>query len=115
MHPGQRRPHGQVRFTNVRDVVKMQPVLEAYISEAIELERAGSKVALKKTSEYAVPEEFQNKLDKLPKLRAAFYGLTPGRQRAYLFHFAAPKRSETRESRVEKCVQRILEGRGLND
>jgi uncharacterized protein YdeI (YjbR/CyaY-like superfamily) len=73
------------------------------------------KVALKKTSDFAIPEEFQSKLDEIPALKTAFDALTPGRQRAYLFYFSAPKQSKTRESRVEKCVQQILNGKGLND
>jgi uncharacterized protein YdeI (YjbR/CyaY-like superfamily) len=105
----------QVRFTNVAEIVEMEPVLKAYIFEAIEVEKAGLKVELKKTAEFAIPEEFQNKLDAMPALKAAFNALTPGRQRAYLFYFSAPKQSKTRESRVEKYMQQILEGKGLDD
>jgi uncharacterized protein YdeI (YjbR/CyaY-like superfamily) len=105
----------QVRFTDVREVFEMEPVLRAYIKEAIEVERAGLKVDRKKTTEYIIPEEFQKVLDDMPDLKAAFDGLTPGRQRAYLLHFSAPKQSKTRESRVEKCMQQILDGKGLND
>jgi uncharacterized protein YdeI (YjbR/CyaY-like superfamily) len=105
----------QIRFTSVREIVKMEPVLKAYIKEAIEVEKAGLKVNYKKTSEFKVPEEFQSKLDEMPVLRAAFDALTPGRQRAYLFYFSQPKQSKTRESRVEKCTQQILDGKGLND
>ncbi len=105
----------QIRFTNVREIVKMEPILKAYIHEAIEVEKAGLKVKFKKTSAFTIPEEFQNKLDKIPALNTAFNALTPGRQRAYIFYFSQPKRSETRESRVEKHVQRILNGKGLND
>ena len=105
----------QIRFTNVREIVKLKPNLKAYIHEAIEVEKAGLKVDLKKTTEFIIPEEFQNKLDKTPALKTAFHALTPGRQRAYLLHFSAPKQSKTRESRVEKCTQQILNGRGLND
>jgi len=105
----------QVRFTNVREIVKLKTVLKAYIYEAIEVEKAGLKVPLKKTTEYSIPEEFQKKLGKHPALKKAFYALTPGRQRAYLLHFSAPKQSKTRESRVEKSMQQILNGKGLND
>jgi uncharacterized protein YdeI (YjbR/CyaY-like superfamily) len=105
----------QMRFTNVQEIVKMQPILKAYIYEAIEVERAGLKVKLKKTIEFIIPEEFQNKLDQNPALKTAFNVLTPGRQRAYILYFSAPKQSKTRESRVEKWTQQILNGKGLND
>jgi uncharacterized protein YdeI (YjbR/CyaY-like superfamily) len=105
----------QVRFTNVPEVVKMKPILKAYIHEAIEVEKAGLKVNYKKTTEFKTPEEFQNKLDEIPALKTAFDALTPGRQRAYILYFSAPKQSKTRESRVEKCMQQILDGKGLND
>src|SRR5437899_16337 len=105
----------QIRFTNVREIVEMEPILKAYIYEAIEVEKAGLKVNYKKTSEFIIPEEFQNKLDEIPVLKTAFDALTPGRQRAYIFYFSQPKQSKTRESRVEKCMQQILNGKGLND
>jgi uncharacterized protein YdeI (YjbR/CyaY-like superfamily) len=105
----------QIRFTNVREIVKMKPILKGYIHEAIEVEKAGLKVNYKKTTEFKVPEEFQNKLDKMPALKTAFDALTPGRQRAYLLHFSAPKQSKTRDSRVEKCMPQILNGKGLHD
>jgi uncharacterized protein YdeI (YjbR/CyaY-like superfamily) len=105
----------QIRFTNVDEIVEMEPILKAYIYEAIEVEKAGMKVDLKKTTEYSVPEEFQNKLDEIPALKTAFEALTPGRQRAYLLYFSAPKQSKTRESRIEKYMQQILNGKGLND
>ena len=105
----------QIRFTNVREIVEMEPILKAYIHEAIEVEKAGLKVNFKKTSEFKIPEEFQNKLDEIPALKTAFNALTPGRQRAYILYFSAPKQSKTRESRVEKCMQQILNGKGLND
>jgi uncharacterized protein YdeI (YjbR/CyaY-like superfamily) len=105
----------QIRFTNVREIVKMEPILKAYIYEAIEVEKAGLKVNFKKTTEFKIPEEFQKKLDKIPALKTAFDALTPGRQRGYIFHFSQPKQSKTRESRVEKCMQQILNGKGLND
>lgn len=105
----------QIRFTNVREIVEMEPILKAYIYEAIEVEKAGLKVDFKKTKEFNIPKEFQNKLDKIPALKTAFDALTPGRQRAYIFYFSAPKQSKTRESRVEKWLQQILDGKGLND
>ena len=105
----------QIRFTELREIVKLERVLKAYIYEAIEVERAGLKVKLKKTSEYKMPEEFQSKLKKTPALKKAFDALTPGRQRAYLFYFSQPKQSKTRESRVEKYVKQILNGKGLDD
>src|SRR5438128_11030876 len=105
----------QIRFTNVPEIVEMEPILKAYIYEAIEVEKAGLKVNFKKTSEFKIPEEFQKKLDETPALKKAFAALTPGRQRGYLFYFSQPKQSKTRESRVEKCMQQILNGKGLND
>lgn len=105
----------QIRFTNVQEIIEMEPVLKAYINEAIEVEKAGLEVDFKKTSEYIIPDEFQNKLDEIPALKAAFEALTPGRQRAYLHYFSEPKQSKTRTSRVEKYMQQILDGKGLND
>jgi uncharacterized protein YdeI (YjbR/CyaY-like superfamily) len=105
----------QVRFTSVREVVKLKPILKAYTYEAIEVEKAGLKVKLKKTSDFKMPEEFRNKLNKNAALKKAFNALTPGRQRAYIFHFSQPKQSKTRESRVEKYIPQIMEGKGLND
>ena len=105
----------QIRFTNVQEIVEMEPILKAYIHEAIEVEKAGLKVDFKKTTEFNIPEEFQKKLDEIPALKTAFEALTPGRQRAYILYFSAPKQSKTRESRVEKYMQQILDGKGLND
>lgn len=105
----------QIRFTNVNQIIKEQRMLKAYVLEAIELERAGLKVELKKTVEFAVPEEFQNKLNKDNRLKAAFKSLTPGRQRAYLLYFSQAKQSKTRESRIEKYLPHILSGKGLED
>jgi uncharacterized protein YdeI (YjbR/CyaY-like superfamily) len=105
----------QIRFTNVREIVKIKPILKAYIREAIEVEKAGLKVKLKKTSDFKTPEEFQNKLDEIPALKTAFAALTPGRQRAYLFYFSAAKQSKTRASRVEKYMRQIFNGKGLDD
>src|SRR5437870_4725736 len=105
----------QIRFTNVRAIVEMEHVLKTYIKEAIEVEKAGLEVNYKKTSEFVIPEEFQNRLDESPALKTAFAALTPGRQRGYILYFSAAKQSKTREARVEKCVQQILDGKGLND
>ena len=105
----------QIRFTNVRGIVKMKPIVKAYIRAAIEVEEAGLKVNFRKTTDFIILEEFQNELEKIPALKTAFDALTPGRQRAYILHFSAPKQSRTRESRVEKCIQQILNGKGLND
>ena len=105
----------QIRFTNVREIVKQERILKAYIYEAIEVEKACLKVKLKKTSEYKIPEEFQKKLNKSAALKTAFDALTPGRQRGYIFYFSQPKQSKTRESRVEKYMKQILNGKGLDD
>lgn len=105
----------QVRFTNVREIVKMERIVKAYIYEAIEVEKAGLKAPLKKTKEFSIPEEFQNKLDKKPSLKTAFEALTPGRQRGYLLYFSSAKQSKTRESRIEKYIPQILKGKGLED
>jgi uncharacterized protein YdeI (YjbR/CyaY-like superfamily) len=104
----------QIRFTNVREIVEMEPILKAYIHAAIQVEEAGLKVDFKKNPE-PIPEEFQNKLDEIPALKTAFDALTPGRQRGYILYFSAAKQSKTRESRVEKCLQQILNGKGLDD
>src|SRR6266480_1344068 len=104
----------RIPFTNVREIVEMEPSLKAYIYEAIEVEKAGLKVNFKQNPE-PVPEEFQNKLGESPALKTAFEALTPGRQRGYILYFSGAKQSKTRESRVEKCMRRILNGKGLND
>jgi uncharacterized protein YdeI (YjbR/CyaY-like superfamily) len=105
----------QIRFTDVRAIGKLKTVLNEYIKEAIEVEKAGLKVNLKKTSEFTMAEEFQRKLAEMPALKTAFKALTPGRQRAYLLYFSQPKQSRTRESRVEKSIQQILNRKGLDD
>ena len=105
----------QIRFTNAKEIVKMEKILKAYVYEAIEVERAGLKVKLKKTSEFKTPEEFQKRLDKSTALKKAFDALTPGRQRAYIFYFSQAKQSKTREARVEKYIKQILSGKGLDD
>jgi uncharacterized protein YdeI (YjbR/CyaY-like superfamily) len=105
----------QMRFTSVLEIVELETIIKAYVLEAIEVEKAGLKVELKKTADFKIPVEFQNKLDHIPALKAAFEALTPGRQRGYLFHFSQPKQSKTREARVEKYIPQILSGKGLDD
>jgi uncharacterized protein YdeI (YjbR/CyaY-like superfamily) len=105
----------QIRFTSLNEILEMKSVLKAYIFEAIEVEKAGLKVILKKTEDYTIPDEFQKKLNEMPSLRTAFESLTPGRQRAYIFHFSQAKLPKTRESRVEKYIDQILKGKGLDD
>ncbi|WP_232074328.1 YdeI/OmpD-associated family protein [Spirosoma aureum] len=105
----------QIRFTNVREIIQLKPLLKAYIYEAIEVEKAGLTVKFKKSTEFAIAEEFQHRLAEIPALKTAFDALTPGRQRAYLLYFAQAKQSRTRESRVEKCMPQILNGKGLNE
>jgi uncharacterized protein YdeI (YjbR/CyaY-like superfamily) len=104
----------QIRFTDVREIAPMAPVLKAYIYEAIEVEKSGVKGDIKRKAEPA-PNEFQQKLNKIPALKTAFNALTPGRQRAYIMFFSAAKLAKTREARVAKCLPRILKGKGLND
>ena len=114
--PGENTQAGRmIRFTNVREIDEMESVLKAYLYEAIAVEKSGLKVNFKKSAEFIIPEELQNKLDEIPALKTAFDALTPGRQRAYILYFSAPKQSKTRESRVEKSMQQILNGKGLND
>ena len=105
----------QIRFTNAREIAKLAPIVKAYIYEAIEVERAGLKVTPPKSSELKLPEELKKKLERSPALKTAFNALTPGRQRGYNIYFSAPKQSKTRESRIEKCMPKILKGKGLND
>ena len=105
----------QIRFTNTREIVELESILKAYIAEAIEVEKAGLKVNLKNTADFNIPEEFQNRLDEIPALKTAFEALTPGRQRAYILYFSAPKQSKTREARVVKWLPQIIQGKGLND
>jgi uncharacterized protein YdeI (YjbR/CyaY-like superfamily) len=103
-----------IRFSTVQQIVELEPVLKAYLQEAIEVEKAGLKVKLKKVSEFKMPEEFKSRLDSSPALKKAFTALTPGRQRAYLLYFGGAKQSKTRSARVEKCMQPILNGKGLD-
>ncbi len=114
--PGENTQSGRViRFTDARQIAETEPILNAYIHEAIEVEKAGLKVKFKATEEFAIPEEFQNRLDEVPALKAAFEALTPGRQRGYLLYFSAPKQSRTRESRIDNYMRQILDGKGLHD
>ncbi len=113
--PGENTQAGRlVKFTNVKQIVELELVLKEYIYEAIEAEKAGLKVNTK-TNPEQIPEELQNKFDEIPALKTAFDALTPGRKRAYILHFSAPKQSKTRVSRIEKCMEKILDGKGLND
>jgi len=105
----------QIRFTNVQQITEMENTLKAYINEAIEIEKSGLEVPFKKNTEFIIPDELQQKFDEIPALKTAFGALTPGRQRAYILHFSAPKQSKTREARIEKSMQQILDGKGLND
>ena len=105
----------QIRFTNVGEIIEIEKILKEYIYEAIEIEKAGLQVILKKNPEPVSPDEFKNKIDEIPSLKDIFAALTPGRQRAYLIYFSAPKQSKTREARIEKWVPQILKGKGLND
>ncbi|MCA0754251.1 YdeI family protein [Paenibacillus sp. N4] len=105
----------QIRFTNVQAIDEMQLILKSYIDEAVKVEKAGLQVDFKKTTEFDIPEELKNKFFEIPDLKTAFEALTPGRQRAYILYFSAPKQSKTRESRVEKYIPHILDGKGIND
>ncbi|HEY4324402.1 MAG TPA: YdeI family protein [Mucilaginibacter sp.] len=105
----------QMRFTNLMEITDQEAIIKSHIYEAIEVEKAGLKMPLKKTEDFKIPEEFQYKLDHIPALKTAFEALTPGRQRGYLFHFSQPKQSKTREARVEKFIPKILDGRGWDD
>lgn len=104
-----------LRFTKLKEIVKLEPTIKAYIKEAIEIEKSGKKVELKKTADYPVPEEFASALKQMPALKTAFKALTPGRQKGYLFHFNQAKLAKTREARIEKCIPKILDGKGLDD
>ena len=105
----------QIRFTHLREIVEKETILKGYIQQAIQVEKAGLEVTYKKITEFKIPEELQKKLDQIPALKTAFHALTPGRQRGYLLYFSAPKQSKTRESRVEKYMPQILNGKGLDD
>lgn len=105
----------QIRFTSAAQVDQMKHVLKAYVEDAIDVEKSGQEVAFKKTEEFPMPLEFQIQLDELPELKSAFAALTPGRQRGYLLHFSSAKQAKTREARVEKCIPKIMEGKGLDD
>ncbi len=105
----------QIRFACVQEILEMRPLLKSYIDEAIKVEKTGVEVSFKKTSEFKMPDEFKEMIVESPALKRAFESLTPGRQRAYLLYFSAPKQSKTRTSRVQKCVEKILDGKGLDD
>jgi uncharacterized protein YdeI (YjbR/CyaY-like superfamily) len=105
----------QMRFTGIAEVTKQQAILKRYVAEAIAVEKAGLQVAMKKTADFDVPDEFAQKLKTMPALKKAFKALTPGRQRAYLFHFSGAKQAKTREARIEKYIPHILAGKGLDD
>ncbi len=114
--PGENSQSGrQIRFTSVKEISALEQIIKAYIFEAIEVERAGLKVKMKTTSEYAMPDEFVDELKKSQELKKAFEALTPGRQRGYLLHFSSAKQSETRTQRIDKCKNKILAGKGFND
>jgi uncharacterized protein YdeI (YjbR/CyaY-like superfamily) len=105
----------QIRFTNVQEIMDMKAILKDYVNRAVEVEKAGLEVNFKKTEEFSLPDELQKKFDELPTLKTAFEALTPGRQRAYILYFSKAKQSKTREARIEKYIQKILGGKGLND
>jgi uncharacterized protein YdeI (YjbR/CyaY-like superfamily) len=105
----------QIRFTSLLQIIERESTLKTYLESAIEIEKSGKKVPMKKTSEYAVPEEFQKCLDEMDDLRKAFEKLTPGRQRGYLYHFSQPKLAKTREARIETAIPKILNGKGIDD
>lgn len=116
IRPGENTQSGrQMRFTNVAQINEMEAVIKAYLYEAIQVEKAGLTIHYKTTDEYSIPLELQAKLNSFPALKTAFEALTPGRQRAYILHFSTPKQSQTRQARVEKYIQHILNGKGLND
>ncbi|MGA9639404.1 YdeI/OmpD-associated family protein [Flavobacterium sp.] len=105
----------QIRFTSMEQIVALESIIKTYIFEAIEIEKSGIEVPFKETKEFAIVAEFQKKLEELPELKTAFEALTPGRQRGYLLYFSQAKQSKTREARIEKCIEAILDGKGLND
>lgn len=105
----------QMRFTDLREIIDLEPAIKAYVYEAIEVEKAGLKVELKKTKEFTMPAEFQHKLNEIPALKTAFEALTPGRQRGYLLYFSSAKQAKTREARIEKYIPQIMDGKGLED
>lgn len=114
--PGEQTQAGrQIRFTSIKQVTDLETTIKEYLFEAIEVEKAGLKIKLKKSSEYVLPEELLNMLDDAPDLKTAFYALTPGRQRGYIIYFSAPKQSKTRVSRIKKYIPHILNGKGFHD
>jgi len=105
----------QVRFTNINEVESLAPILREYVLEAIEIEKSGAAVDYKKNTDFDIPAELQSKFEEMPLLKTAFSELTPGRQRGYILHFSQPKQSKTRVARIENSMQKIMEGKGLND
>jgi uncharacterized protein YdeI (YjbR/CyaY-like superfamily) len=105
----------QIRFANIEEILKNKSTIKSYIKEAIQLDKAGLKVELKKTTEFKMPDEFQSALNEMSELKTAFEALTPGRQRGYLLYFSSAKQSKTRNERVEKYIPKILDGKGLDD
>lgn len=105
----------QIRFKHIAEIITLRPVIQAYIREAIEIEKAGLKVEMKKVNDYPIPEEFQQAVAQDQELNTAFYSLTPGRQKGYLFYFNQAKQSKTRQNRIEKYYQQILDGKGIDD
>jgi uncharacterized protein YdeI (YjbR/CyaY-like superfamily) len=116
VQPGENSQSGKLlKFTDVKQITKLKSIIKSYVKEAIEIEKQGKKVSFKKITEHKIPEELQDKFDELPAFKAAFNALTPGKQRGYLIHFSQPKQAATRQSRIEKCIPKIFEGKGFND
>lgn len=105
----------QIRFTNAEQIVKLKSVIKDYLKQAVEIEKSGKKIELKKVADYPIPEEFQQALNDDKELNKAFYALTPGRQKGYLFYFNQAKQSQTRQTRIEKYYQKILDRKGMDD
>ena len=112
---GESQAGRQIRFISLQQIIDRKEIVKEYIKEAVEVEKKGLKVTLKETSDYPIPDEFQDKLDENPVLKKAFEALTPGRQRSYIYYFSSAKQSKTREARVEKYLDKILDGKGLDD
>jgi len=105
----------QIRFTNLAEIEDMKSTIKQYVEEAIRVEKSGIKAEYKQTKDYKVPEELQEMFEEMPAFKEAFEKLTPGRQRGYLLFFAAAKQSDTRKSRIEKNIDKIMDGYGLMD
>ena len=114
--PGQNTQAARIiKFTNIKQITVLESIIKTYVFEAIEVEKAGLKVAFKKSTEIVYPAEFEAVIAENPEIKTAFIALTPGRQKAYNLYFSAPKQAKTREARIEKCIPMILNGKGLND